>query len=244
MYLLEKSGRQNKSSRILKLFIILVFTTFVFCQLAGAESDLPGTESVTHPKSLSLELHYGTPFHIWSDRLYSNFQLATLSLTYEKESGLWPFTSNKELTKSFLLEFRLSHIWGKDIELDQDQVSQETWDRAKQEGRNPTVDWDHYQIALIPYYRFYYPLSKEIRIFFEGGFGFSLLNKPLIEDGTAWNFIISGGLGLDFKFKTPFYTFLKLEHFSNGGDANLGITDKRVVGPESLVFGIGMRFPL
>ena len=45
---------------------------------------------------------------MWSERLYSNFEMATLSLTYEKESGLWPFTKNKELVKSFLLEFQLS----------------------------------------------------------------------------------------------------------------------------------------
>ncbi|MCJ7832826.1 MAG: acyloxyacyl hydrolase, partial [Deltaproteobacteria bacterium] len=207
-------------------------------------SNLPGDGVRTNPQGLLVALHYGYPNRIWSDRLYSNFELATLSLTYEKESGLWPFTKNKELIKSFMLEFRLSRIWGKGIEVSQDQVSPETWDRAMQEGRRPTVDWDHYQIGLIPYYRFYYPLNKEIRLYFEAGLGLALLNKPLIEDGTTWNFLFSGGFGLDCKFKTPFYTFLKLEHFSNGGQAWKGFTDNRVIGPENLVFGIGMRFPL
>jgi len=226
------------------VFVLLVFLSFGFFKSAEAESDPPVTEPKTQPQNLLAALHYGYPMRIWSDRLYSPFQLVTLSLAYEKEYGLWPFAKNPELAKSFLLEFRLSRIWGTGIEVSHDQVSQEAWERARQEGRNPTVDWDHYLIALIPYLRFYYPLSKEIRMYFEAGLGFSLLNKPLIEDGTIWNFHFSGGFGLDFKFKIPFYTFLKLEHFSNGGDAWDGFTDKQVIGPETLVFGLGMRFSL
>jgi hypothetical protein len=241
---MKSSGHPNWSARLIRLFLVLVFFSLVFCRQAKAETGSPVDEPVTNPRSLLVSFGYGTPFHMWSERLYSNFELATLSLTYEKESGLWPFTKNKELVKSFLLEFQLSRIWGKGIELDQDQVSQETWDRAVQEGRRPTVDWDHYQIALVPYYRFYYPLSKAIRLYFEAGFGLALLNKTLIEDGTIWNFLISGGFGLDVKFKIPFNISLKLQHFSNGGDAQLGITDKRVIGPENLMFGFGMRFPL
>ncbi|MBI4768119.1 MAG: acyloxyacyl hydrolase [Deltaproteobacteria bacterium] len=228
----------------MKLFLVLVFCPLVFCRPAEAETNSPVNEPVTNPGSLLVSSGYGPPFHMWSERLYSNFELATLSLTYEKESGLWPFTKNKELVKSFLLELQLSRIWGKGIELEQDQVSQETWDKAVQEGRSPTVDWDHYQIALVPYYRFYYPLGQKVRLYFEAGFGLALLNKPLIEDGTIWNFLINGGFGLDFKFKRPFTISLKLQHFSNGGDAQLGITDKRVIGPENLMFGFGMRFPL
>ncbi len=241
---MKSSAQQNWSAWLIKLFLVLVVYPLVFCLPAKAETSPPVTEPVVNPGSLLVSFGYGTPFHMWSERLYSNFQLATFSFTYEKESGLWPFTNNKELVKSFLLELQLSRIWGKGIELDQDQVSQETWDKAVQEGRRPTVDWDHYQIALVPYYRFYYPLSKVIRLYFEAGFGLALLNKTLIEDGTIWNFLITGGLGLDFKFKIPFNISLKLQHFSNGGDAQLGITDKRVIGPENLIFGFGMRFPL
>jgi hypothetical protein len=241
---MKSYGQQNWSARLIILFLTLVFCSLVSYPPAEAETGSTVNEPAANPRSLSVSLEYGTPFHLWSERLYSNFQLATLSLTYEKESGLWPFTKNKELVKSFLLEFQLSRIWGKGIELEQDQVSQETWDRAVQEGRRPTVDWDHYQIALVPYYRFYYPLSKITRLYIEAGFGLALLNKTLIEDGTIWNFLITGGLGLDFKYKIPFSISLKLQHFSNGGDAQLGITDKRVIGPENLMFGFGMRFPL
>lgn len=242
---MKLTGQKNRVLFLLKIIILItLFSPIIICQWAEAESNPPGDGITTNRRSLLVDVHYGIPWHIWSDRLYWNFELATLSLTYEKDSGLWPFTKNKELVKSFLLEFRLSRIWGKDIELSQDQVSQETWDRARQEGRYPTVDWDHYQIGLTPYARFYYPIAKAIRLYFEVGLGMTLLNKPLIEDGTTWNFLFSGGFGLDCKFKTPFYCFLKMEHFSNGGQLWKGFTDKRVIGPESIVFGIGMRFPL
>ncbi len=240
----KKDQRDRKGSWILIFAFLLLFLFPAFCQGAEAESSSPVNEPVTNPSSLSITFEYGTPFHIWSDRLYSPFQLATLSLTYEKESGLWPFTKNPKLVKSFLLELQLTHIWGNGIGLDVVQVSQETWDKAVREGREPTVDWDHYQIALVPYYRFYYPLTKAVRLYFEAGIGLALLNKPLIEDGTVWNFLFTGGFGLNFKYKIPFNISLKLQHFSNGGDANLGITHQRVVGPETLMFGLGIRFPL
>lgn len=240
----KKDQRDRKGLWILIFVFLLLFLFPAFCQGAEAESSFPVNESATNPSGLSITFQYGTPFHIWSDRLYTPFQLATLSLTYEKESGLWPFTKNPKLVKSFLLELQLTRIWGNGIGLDEDQVSQETWDKAVQEGREPTVDWDHYQIALVPYYRFYYPLSKTVRLYFEAGFGFALLNKPLIEDGTVWNFLITAGFGLNFQYKIPFNISLKWQHFSNGGDANLGITNQRVVGPETLMFGLGIRFPL
>ena len=228
----------------MRLILVLVFFSLFFSRPIQAQTNPPENESPTSPRSLLVGFDYGYPNRIWSDRLYSNFQLATLSFIYEKESGLWFFSKNPERVKSLLLEFRLSRIWGNGIAVSHDQVSPEIWERARQEGRDPTVDWDHYQIALIPYLRFYYPLSKIIRLYFEFGLGFSLLNKPLIYDGTTWNFNFSGGFGLDFKVKIPFYTFIKLEHFSNGGDAWEGITDKRVIGPENIVFGLGMRFSL
>lgn len=242
-----KSYRPQKRGLLFKkFFLIILFGLFVFCQQTEAESNLPVNESTTNPLNLSVALHYQTPAPLLSDRLYHNWELATLSITHEKESGLWPFSKNKELVKSILWEFRLSRIWGKGIEISQDQVSQEVWDRAKQEGHDPRVDWDHYLIGVLPSYRFYYPLSKAVRFYFEGGVGMTLLNKPLIEGGTIWNFLISGGIGLDCKFKTPFYSFLKFEHISNGGNTWNGLTSNpvRVIGPEGLVFGIGTRFSL
>ena len=228
----------------MKITPVITFLFLILCQMTEAESYPPGDGSITNSRSILVDAHYGIPFHIWSNRLYHPFELATISLAYEKEAGLWPFTENKELVKSFLLEFRLSRIWGNGIEVSRDQLPPGIFDRDWLEGRRPTVDWDQYQIGLIPYSRFYYPLTKGIRLYFEAGAGMTMLNKPMIEDGTAWNFLFSAGFGLDCKSKTPFYILLKLEHFSNGGALWNGITNKQVIGPENLVFGIGMRFPL
>jgi hypothetical protein len=246
MVLTKSCGPQNKGPLLVKFFSCILFSLLIFCQQTEAESDRPTNDPLTNINNLSVALHYQTPLPLMSDRLYAHWQLATLSVTHEKESGLWPFTKNKELVKSFLWEFRLSRIWGKGIELSQDQVSPEVWDKAQQEGKYPTVDWDHYLIGVLPSYRFYYPLSKAVRLYFEGGLGMTLLNKPLIEGGTIWNFLISGGFGLDCKFKTPFFTFIKFEHISNGGNTWNTFTSNpvRVIGPEGLVFGLGTRFSL
>jgi hypothetical protein len=41
-----------------------------------------------------------------------------------------------------------------------------------------------------------------------------------------------------------FYSFVRFEHFSNGGNLwREGFTDKEVIGPETIVLGIGMWFP-
>jgi len=242
---MKSSGQSNRLFSLLKIIGLLTLCSpIILCQQAQAEPNPPEAGKVTKSGDLLVALHYGIPFHLWSDRLYTNFELATLSLTYEKESGLWFFTKNPKLVKSYLLELRVSRIWGKGIEVSQDQVSPETWNKAMQEGRPPTVDWDHYQIGVIPYIRYYYPFTKDVRMYMEFGLGMSLLTQPLIEDGTTWNFNFSGGFGLDCKFKIPFFVYLKWEHFSNGGQAGIGLTDKRVIGPENMVFGIGTRFSL
>jgi hypothetical protein len=229
------------------VLVFLLFLSFsVFSTQVGAETDLPATPKTKNPISLLMHFQYGLPAQFVSEILYSNFEMASLGIALEKECGLWPFWGNRKLVESLLLEFRFSKIWGRGIELSGDQVSQEVWDQAKKEGHDPRTDWDLYQIGLVPYYRLYYPLAKQVRVYAEAGIGLTLLNKTLIDDGTVWNFLLTGGLGLDWKLcNCPFYVFLRSEHFSNGGKLwGQGIADSRVIGPETLAFGIGMRIPL
>ncbi len=231
---------------VLKYLLMLMFIFVLFVPLANADATAPVNEPTTTPQNLSVALHYQTPIPLMSDRLYSNWAAMTLSCNYEKESGLWPFTKNEKFVKSLLLEVRLSRIWGKDIVLGQDQVSEDDWERARQEGHDPTVDWDHYLIGVMPSYRFYYPMTPAVRGYVEAGIGITVLNKPLIEEGTLWNFLLSGGMGLDFRVKIPFFAFIKFEHISNGGNTWNSLTSNpvRVIGPEGLVFGLGTRFSL
>lgn len=198
------------------------------------------------PKNLLIHFQYGWPHQYVSEILY-DFQMAGLGIALEKECSLLPFWDNKKLVESLLLEFRFSKIWGKNIKLEKDQVSKEVWDQAQKEGHLPRTDWDHYQIGLTPYYRLYYPLTEQIRVYTEVGVGFTLLNEPLIEEGTKWNFLMTGGVGLDWKTENvPLYSFIRVEHFSNGGKLwnGGGFTNSRVIGPETITFGVGVRYPL
>lgn len=248
--MIEKKERKTKrkSRTIINLFISLfLFLSFFLFPAYGASGTVPGVSpKPSRSKSLLIHLQYGWPYQYVSDTLYANFNQAGLAVALEKECGLWPFFNNRKLVESLLFELRFSRIRGKTIELSQDQVAQEIWQSAQKEGHRPRTDWDHSQIGLTPYYRLYYPLCKEVRVYAEAGIGFTFLNSPLVEEGTLWNFLITGGLGLDFKLcKIPLYSFARFEHFSNGGKLwKEGFTDKRVIGPETFALGFGIRLPL
>jgi hypothetical protein len=235
---------KNRSTIV--TFLLLFLSIFFLSAHSQAGSDPSAFPQTQRPISLLFHLQYGIPYQYVSDSLYSNFNLASLAVSLEKECGLWPFFNNQKLVESLILEFRLSRIWGKDIELSQDQVSPQIWDQAQKEGRRPRTSWDHSQIGLVPFYRMYYPFNKKVRAYAEAGLGITFLDAPLIEEGTRWNFQISGGLGLDYYLKgIPFYSFLRFEHFSNGGKLwKEGFTDQRVIGPETLILGLGFRIPL
>jgi hypothetical protein len=207
----------------------------------------PREQSPRHPRSLLFHAQYGRPTQYFSQKLYSNFNTAGLSLSYEKECGYLPFLTRVRLLESLLLEFRLLRIWGNDIPLYYDQVSGERLAQARNQGREPTTNWDTYQIGLTPYYRIYYPITRSFRPYFELGAGLTWLLEELVENGTRWNFSLYSGIGTDFKlWEIPLYAFFRFEHFSNGMKlwSQLGIEEKRLIGPETMVIGLGFRWPL
>jgi len=168
----------------------------------------------------------------------------TFILSREWEFGSLVIPQGHGFVESFLGELRLSKIWGKSIPLEPDEVSTENAEKARQEGRSPTADWDHYQVAITPFYRVYYPLSTKTRPYGEIGVGFSWLNKPLVDNGTNWNFSLIAGLGIEREiYKIPFYVVLRGEHFSNGATlwSKFGFT-KSNIGLETVVLGMGVRF--
>lgn len=239
------SGFYKKAS----LWSLGVLFTF-FLPLSGwseeqINQDKPNDESGT----ILFHFQYGWPeFRYFSQKLYNNFNITTLALGYEKEFSLLPFMKKIGLSESWVLEGRVSHIYGKDIPLCWDQVSDTTKNRLLMQGvKEPVTNWDTYQFGLTPMYRLYYPLTKDLRPYFELGAGFTWLIDELIEEGTRWNFSLYAGLGLNFKIcNIPLYTFVRAEHFSNGEMfwSTIIPTNKRLIGPETLVIGLGVRFPL
>ena len=221
----------------------LVFpTTSTASEPAG-----PGHETVGPQHSLLLHAQYGWPTRYFSQKLYSNFNTAGLSLSYEKECPPVPFLTQFNLLESLLLEFRLLRIYGKKIPLYYDQVSSTQLARFKAARQEPNTDWETYQVGLAPYYRLYYPITRSFRPYFELGAGLTWLQEELIENGTRWNFGLYSGVGTDFRlFDLPLYAFFRFEHFSNGMKlwSQMGVEEKRLIGPETMVIGLGFRWPL
>jgi hypothetical protein len=226
-------------------FLFLLTLVFLAPDSVSAESEKNNLKNLSQGISFRFHLMQGWPYRVASDKLYENFKITSLGLTIEKECGLWPFFQNKKIIESLLLELRFSHIYGRGIPLGEDQMPKETWARFIQEGRKPSADWDHYQIGLTPFYRWYYPLSSDLRFFAELGLGLTYLNETLIEDGTKFNVLFTGGLGLDWKLKNhPFFIMTRFEHFCKGDGSNNFINAKRNIGPEALFIGMGIRYPL
>jgi hypothetical protein len=229
------------------LTVTFILTILLAGFLHSPASEPPEGTSPHPQKSLLFNLQYGWPAKYFSEKLYSNFNTLSLNMAYEKECGVIPLPAGVRLSESLLLEFRLLKIWGNGIPLHNDQVSEEKLAQARRRGNEPTTNWDTYQIGLTPYYRIYCPITKNIRPYFELGAGFTWLMEELIENGTRWNFSLYTGVGTDFKlWNLPLYAFFRLEHFSNGMKlwSQIGLSDRRLIGPETMVLGIGFRYPL
>jgi hypothetical protein len=225
-------------------FIFSVAALFLLRLPACADPGQPA-EAQSHPyKSYLASLEYGRPAQFLSHQKYPNFQQVTLILSREWEYGSLVIPKKHGFVESLLVEFRLSKLWGKNIPLMLDEASPAAAEQARQGGRWPTADWDHYQVGITPFYRFYYPLSSKTRPYAEFGAGFAVLNKPLVDNGTAWNFSMMAGLGIEKEiYKIPFYVVLRAEHFSNGAQLwnKFGFT-KSNIGVETAVLGVGVRF--
>jgi hypothetical protein len=229
------------------LTVTFILTILWAGVIPSPASEPPEGKGPYPTKSLLFSIQYGWPARYFSQKLYSNFNTFSLNVTYEKECGAIPFSAGVPLSESLLLEFRLLKIWGSAIPLNDDQVSVKMLAPTKLLGNEPTVNWDTYQLGLTPYYRIYYPITKNLRPYFELGAGLTWLLEELIEDGTRWNFSLYSGIGTEFRLGgLPFHAFFRMEHFSNGMKywSQMGLSEKRLIGPETLVLGLGFRHPL
>ena len=228
-------------------FAGLIFILLLTGNPAAADPVEPDRKRETLPQNLRVHFQYGWPTRYFSQKLYYNFNTASLNLTWEKECPPLPFLTRLNLLESLLLEFRLLKIRGINIPLYYDQVSPAKLAQFNAAGREPTTNWDTYQIGLTPYYRLYHPLTKSLRPYLELGAGLTWLLEELVENGTRWNFSLYAGVGTDFKlFDLPLFAFFRFEHFSNGMKlwSQMGIEEKRLIGPETMAIGLGFRYPL
>ena len=192
-------------------------------------------------KNYLVSLEYGWPAKFTSSQKYDNHHKVTIAFSREWEFGSMLLHEKHGFVESLLVELRLSKIWGNDIPLKPNQVSQKNLEIAQQQGRGPTGDWDHYQVGITPFYRLYYPLSSKTRPYAEIGVGFVWLDKPLVYNGTNWSFSLIAGLGIEQEiYKIPFFAVLRAEHNSNAGNFfNLKETN---IGLETAELGVGVSF--
>jgi hypothetical protein len=223
------------------LTVTFIITILLVSFIHSPASEPPGG------KSLLVQFQSGWPVQLVSEILYDNTRVNTLNIGLDYELASWVFLKKIRLIGSLLTELRLSKIYGREVPLCRDQVSAQEWLQAQKDGRRPTTNWDLFQIGLTPVYRVYVPLSKDIRPFLEAGIGFTYLQDTLIKEGTPWNFLLLLGIGSDWKLGDclPVSVYLRLEHFSNGGKIGgaWGLTEKRVIGPEMMALGLGVRIP-
>ncbi len=225
---------------------IAICLLFIICLASGGraaaestagegQSNGPATEG--KKRWIGLTGSWGGHHHLWSATDYKGYKNKTAGVFMEWETEAWvPVPVNMEHT--LRLELHYQDIWGT-IPLTSDQVPPE-----KRNGGPYGTTLDHYNIALLLIRRWVFFPEYFIRPNLNLGFGISVLNKTVLEDGTIHNFNFVGGGGLEADINRQWSAFMDVrwEHFSNGGQIYL--TNAAVIGLESIngVFGLRYRF--
>ena len=145
-----------------------------------------------------------------------------------------------DMDRNLRVELRYAKLYGT-FKIDDDQVVEEKL--VEGEPNWVTLE-DHYGVSLMAVRRWIFLPNRAVRPNLHVGFGFSVMNKSIIEDGTIWNFNFVGGGGLEYDLtkKWTVYGDVRWEHFSNGGQILLANND--VIGPEAVNILLGIRYML
>jgi hypothetical protein len=192
----------------------------VFCGLA----------CVAPAFSQEFGLQIGHDMRIFSTRPYHNYRTAALTVAFD---DLWsPFGSSR-----FGVELRLGYLWGSDIVIVCDQLPVGSPGCEDGQDDGGLLDLDHWAVGVLPLWR--KPLGKGWEV--EGGIGMTWTDPLILEAGTSWHVLLMAGV----RYQRPSWTSgltlgLRFEHISNGG--TIGLTDKAVIGLESVNAVVGWRF--
>lgn len=181
---------------------------------------------------------FGRHSHIWSSSVYTGYKNWALGAFYEWESNPWIPLPADIIRRTWQAELHYKRLWGT-IPLDEDQIPPEDRD-----GPPYSTELDHYQFALRLVRRWVFLPDYFIRPTLHLGFGMSLLNRTIIDDGTlhSFDFVGGGGVEIDLSKRWTLFADLRWEHFSNGGQ--IYMTNAAVIGPESLNGVFGLRYLL
>jgi hypothetical protein len=209
---------------------------------AAAEGQQSGVESETPPE-IDQKRHWvgimgsaGSHYHLWSANTYTGYKTASVGAFYEWESERAKFFS-AELGRTWRVELRYAYLWGT-VPIDEDQASDDDLLR----GPPYSVTLDQHKISLVGVRRWIFLPDYPVRPTTHLGFGMSVVHEPILERGTIWAFDFVGGVGLeaDLNERWCLMADVRWEHFSNGGD--MGLTNGRVIGPESVNLVLSLRY--
>ncbi|MDD4872292.1 MAG: acyloxyacyl hydrolase [Kiritimatiellae bacterium] len=180
---------------------------------------------------------HGISHRFWSTKNYKGYENNTLGLFEEWETTRWT-SSIIPYMASVRGELRYMDLLGT-IELLEKQVLPEGRDGGPY-LKNLSSLW---QIAVLCVPRLVFFPNSSFRPSFHAGIGLSLLNDKVLDDGTRYNFNLLTGCGLEIDFfrQWTMLADIRLEHFSNGG--LMYLTNRAVIGMESVSGVIGLRHP-
>ncbi len=220
------------------ILIVFLFAAPSLAQEIHTHDD--SEEDTSDPKKwVGLLGSWGRHHHIWSSSNYKGFRNRHFGMFMEWEDD--PFTLLPvDVDQTLRVELRYAKLYGT-FKIDEDQVVKE---RLVEGQPNWAKLTGHYSVSLIGVRRWVFFPNRVIRPNLHLGFGFSVMNKSIIENGTIWNFNFVGGGGLEYDLskKWTVYGDVRWEHFSNGGQ--IFLTNKDVIGPESINILLGIRYML
>jgi hypothetical protein len=223
------------------LSVLLILFLYAMPSLAQEVDGHVDSEKITpdHKTWVGFLGSWGRHHHIWSSSDYKGFRNRHFGLFMEWEDDPLKLLS-VDMDRTWRVELRYAKLYGT-FKIDDDQVVKERLVEGQQNW--VTLD-DHYSISLIGVRRWVFLPKQVIRPNVHLGFGFSVMNQSVIENGTIWhfNFVGGGGLEYDLNKKWTIYGDVRWEHFSNGGQIYL--TNKDVIGPESINIVLGVRYLL
>ncbi len=232
-----------KTMQYITMIIFLLFA----CTAIAQENHKKNTEAEVTPPAgrrwIGVTGSFGSPMHIWSDRTYTGYENWSTGLFMEWESTR-DTTLSLDIDSVWRGEMRYFKLSGT-IPLSSDQLTDEELKGYEDRGIDKYyTTLDHQQITFLIVRRWIFLPDYYIRPYLELGLGISFTDKLILTDGTiyAFDFVGGGGVEVDLSKKWTLFAGCRAAHFSNGGQMYL--TNKAVIGPESLNGVLGVRYEL
>ncbi len=186
-------------------------------------------------RSVGVYMSSGKAHRLWSVQRYTGYKSHRVGLFKETAAGQADVLGIP-VQLSVRGEINREALSGT-ISLRKDQVPKHEWD-----GTPYLLTLDgNWQIAVLCVPRLIFFPDSPVRPALHLGAGLSWLHRRLLQEGTHYNFNLLAGAGLDADIGGHWSLFAdcRWEHYSNGG--RMYLTNRSVIGLESVNAMIGIR---